>query len=338
MCSDFVKPLLLWYNTQGRDLPWRKTKDPYRIWVSEIMLQQTRVEAVKGYYERFLEALPDIDALADCPEDELNKLWEGLGYYSRVRNMQKAARTVREQYGGKVPEEKSELIKLPGIGDYTAGAIASIAFGKPEPAVDGNVIRIVARIRALKKDFSDLNQAFMDLGSGVCLPNSSPRCEECPIMEFCTAHKSGIEMDYPVRTEKKPRRIEQMTVMLIRNGDKLAIRKRPAKGLLPNLYEFPNTAGILSEEEAVHAAEAITNLEAIRIKRVPEARHIFSHVEWHMRGYEIIMTPGDEKYPESDLIYAEAGEIEREYPIPSAFTAYAKYLNIHLGKKGPSYK
>ena len=145
-------------------------------------------------------------------------------------------------------------------------------------------------------------------------------------------------MDYPVRTEKKPRRIEQMTVMLIRNGDKLAIRKRPAKGLLPNLYEFPNTAGILSEEEAVHAAEAITNLEAIRIKRVPEARHIFSHVEWHMRGYEIIMTPGDEKYPESDLIYAEAGEIEREYPIPSAFTAYAKYLNIHLGKKGPSYK
>ena len=362
MCSDFVKPLLLWYNTQGRDLPWRKTKDPYRIWVSEIMLQQTRVEAVKGYYERFLEALPDIEALADCPEDELNKLWEGLGYYSRVRNMQKAARTIREQNGGKVPEEKSDLIKLPGIGDYTAGAVASIAFGKPEPAVDGNVIRIVARIKALKKDFSSakekrnlteflrtltlpenedwgaLNQAFMDLGSGVCLPNSSPRCEECPIMEFCTAHKSGNEMDYPVRAEKKPRRIEQMTVMLIRNGDKLAIRKRPAKGLLPNLYEFPNTAGILSEEEAVHAAEEITDLEAIRIKRIPDARHIFSHVEWHMRGYEIIMTPGDEKYPESDLIYAEAGEIEREYPIPSAFTAYAKYLNIHLGKKGPSYK
>ncbi len=357
MCSDFVKPLLLWYNTHGRDLPWRKTKDPYRIWVSEIMLQQTRVEAVLGYYERFLGTLPDIDALANCPEDELYKLWEGLGYYSRVRNMQKAARMIRERYFGKIPEEKSELIKLPGIGDYTAGAVASIAFGRSEPAVDGNIIRIASRLYMLKTDFSSvkekrnlteslrklilpanenwgaLNQAFMDLGAGVCLPNAAPICEKCPVSEFCCAHKEGVELNFPVRSQKKTRRILNMTVMLIRNGDKLAVRKRPESGLLSGLYEFPNTEGLLDEEKTVKLAESITSSEALRIKRIPDAKHIFSHVEWHMRGYEIIMSPDESAEHESGIIYADAHEIERLYPIPSAFSAFAEYLNIQIGKK-----
>ena len=304
MCSDFVNPLLLWYNTRGRDLPWRRTKDPYRIWVSEIMLQQTRVEAVLGYYERFLDTLPTVDALADCPEDILYKLWEGLGYYSRVRNMQKAARMIRDEYAGKMPEEASELKKLPGIGDYTAGAVASIAFGKPEPAVDGNIIRIVSRLRALKTDFSsvkekrnlteslreiqlsgqenwgDVNQAFMDLGSSVCLPNSAPRCGDCPISGFCMAHQMGSETDYPVRPEKKARRIQDMTVMVIRNGEKLAIRKRPDRGLLSGLYEFPNTEGCLSEESAVRYAEAITKSEALRIKKKAYRENSLRWISW----------------------------------------------------------
>lgn len=357
MNSDFVKPLIMWYNTQGRDLPWRRTKDPYKIWVSEIMLQQTRVEAVRGYYNRFLNSLPDVYALAECPEDALNKLWEGLGYYSRVRNMQKAARLIVEKYHGTMPKEASELKKLPGIGDYTAGAIASIAFSNPEPAVDGNVIRVSSRLFGIRKDFSSLkdrrelkealrslrlpestdwgalNQAFMDLGSGICLPNSSPTCTACPLSAFCTAHREGHELDYPVKQVKKARKVALKTVLLIRSGDKIAIRKRPAKGLLPNLYEFPNKDQAFDADQAVRYAEEICKAEALRVLKGPDAKHIFSHIEWHMRGYEIIITPGEKENTSEGIIFADAADIEEKFPIPSAFAAYAEYLGIRIGKK-----
>ena len=357
MRSDFVKPLLLWYNTRSRDLPWRKTGDPYRIWVSEIMLQQTRVEAVVRYYERFIGELPDIEKLAQCAEERLLKLWEGLGYYSRVRNMQKAAILICEQYSGRMPDEASELKKLPGIGDYTAGAIASIAYGKAEPAVDGNLIRVLSRIASLKTDFSsqkakksltemlrsltvpkdeswgNLNQAFMDLGATVCLPNSAPLCTECPIADYCSAHQTGEELLYPVRPGKKARRELNMTVMLIHSGDYFVIRKRPARGLLANLYEFPNTDGFLNEDETIRYVEKMTGTYALRIRRIREAKHIFSHVEWHMRGYEIYVSSPSETVDLPEVIYADASEIEQKYPIPSAFSAYAGYLNINIGKK-----
>lgn len=357
MHSDFVKPLILWYNTQGRDLPWRRTRDPYRIWISEIMLQQTRVEAVKGYYERFLDALPDILSLSECPEDVLMKLWEGLGYYNRVRNMQKAARQIVADYHGEMPDNAMELKKLPGIGDYTAAAIASIAFGMPEPAVDGNVIRVVSRIDQISKDFSSmkdrrelaeslreldlpkgalwgtLNQAFMDLGAAICLPNSPPICSTCPVRNFCAAHQQGKEQDFPVRPEKKARRIVMKTILLIRDGDRFAIRKRSEKGLLRGLYEFPGLDEHVDEGRAARYAEEICGTRAMRITKVMDARHVFSHVEWQMRGYEIIMSPWEEGASSQDIIYADAAEIERKYPIPSAFAAYAEYLGIRIGNE-----
>ena len=206
-----VEPLLAWYEKNRRKLPWRENVSAYRVWVSEIMLQQTRVEAVKPYFARFIDALPDVSDLADCEEEKLLKLWEGLGYYNRVRNMQKAAKTVMEEYGGQLPDDYEKLLSLKGIGSYTAGAIASIAYGIPVPAVDGNVLRIITR---LTQDESDImkqsvkkrveqallevmpqkragvfNQALMELGATVCVPNGAPLCEACPWKEFCLAKK-----------------------------------------------------------------------------------------------------------------------------------------------------
>ena len=353
MPSDFVKPLILWYNSNCRHLPWRETKDPYRIWVSEIMLQQTRVEAVRGYYERFLAALPDIESLAACPEDQLLKLWEGLGYYSRVRNLQKAARLVAEKYDGELPRDACELRKLPGIGDYTAGAIASIAFGKAEPAIDGNVIRVTSRLRAytgevqssrFRKELTSwlreahdgaddtwgiLNQAFMDLGSMVCMANKSPLCTECPLSSFCEAYKKGLQESIPVKGEKKGRRIEDRTVVLYTDGERIAIRRRPGKGLLSGMYEFPNYDGKLGRKEILLAARE-DGMYAVRVRKLPEAKHIFSHVEWHMTGYEIRISRNDSE--EGRFIFAEKDIINEKYPIPSAFAAYASAVGIKIGK------
>jgi A/G-specific adenine glycosylase len=369
MRFDFVKPLLVWYNENARDLPWRRVKDPYLIWVSEIMLQQTRVEAVMGYYERFTGALPTVTDLAVCPEDRLLKLWEGLGYYSRARNMQKAARIVCESYAGKMPESAADLMKLPGIGEYTAGAISSIAFGQAEPAVDGNVLRVVARIEAIsdnilsesvKKKIREelrslydaddgtwglLNQAFMDLGAGVCLAGGSPRCEICPISSYCRCFEKGLQSELPVRIKKQKRRIEKRTVLLLRRDESYAIRKRPESGLLSGLYEFPNEAGELNPDEALAKAGSL-GLMPLRIRKLSEAKHIFSHVEWHMTGYEILVapsefsggngadTPAPETASEGELLIFAAPEIiESKYPIPSAFEKYAKMINIRTGKK-----
>ena len=373
MRFDFVKPMLVWYNENARDLPWRRTKDPYLIWVSEIMLQQTRVEAVLGYYERFTSALPTVTDLAVCPEDRLLKLWEGLGYYSRARNMQKAARIVCESYAGQMPESAADLMKLPGIGEYTAGAISSIAFGQAEPAVDGNVLRVVARLEAISENilsesvkknireelrglhdandgtFGLLNQAFMDLGAGVCLAGGAPKCDICPISAYCRCFALGLQSELPVRVKKQKRRIEKRTVLLIRRDETYAIRKRPDSGLLSGLYEFPNEAGELSSDDALAKAESL-GLMPLRIKKLSAARHIFSHVEWHMTGYEILVAPsgfpdddgvqdaGDlshtpENSKENSLIFAAPEMIESKYPVPSAFEKYAKMINIRTGKK-----
>ena len=375
MRFDFVKPLLVWYNENARDLPWRHTKDPYRIWVSEIMLQQTRVEAVLGYYERFTSALPTVTDLAVCPGDRLLKLWEGLGYYSRARNMQKAAMIVCESYEGQMPESADELMKLPGIGEYTAGAISSIAFGRAEPAVDGNVMRVIARIEAISDNilnesvkkkireelrglcdahdgtFGLLNQAFMDLGAGVCLAGSSPKCNSCPISSYCRCFEMGLQSELPVRIKKQKRRIENRTILLIRRDESYAIRKRPDSGLLSGLYEFPNDAGHLSSDDALAKTESL-GLIPIRIKKLSEAKHVFSHVEWHMTGYEILVAPSgfsdgngtldgqacpdtcDSDEEKNPLIFAAPEIIESTYPVPSAFEKYAKMINIRTGKRG----
>ena len=260
--SNLILPLLEWFRDHHRILPWRSDPTPYHVWVSEIMLQQTRVAAVLGYYRRFMEALPTVSDLAQVDEDQLLKLWQGLGYYNRARNLQKAARQVMEQFGGQFPSSYADLLSLAGVGDYTAGAIASIAFGLPEPAVDGNVLRVVTRVTGDPSDISqaatkkavraalaevmpldapgDFNQALMELGALVCLPNGAPDCAHCPARGFCAAHLEGKTDVIPVKGAKKPRKMEERTVYLLFHGGQVALRRRPAKGLLAGLWEFPN--------------------------------------------------------------------------------------------------
>lgn len=368
--KELMPPLLEWFTSHARVLPWRELPTPYRVWVSEIMLQQTRVEAVKPYFERFTSALPDVFALADCPEDELLKLWEGLGYYNRVRNLQKAAVQVVEQYGGVIPAEYDELLKLKGIGHYTAGAVASIAYGRYVPAVDGNVLRILTRVTAddtdimkqsfrtvverallammqelkipdgLKRRLRDgnipgaLNQALMELGATVCVPNGAPFCGECPWESFCLAKKEGRIGELPVKSKAKARKIEARTVLILRDGDKVAIRKRPDRGLLAGLYELPNVEGRLSQEEVLGLVKQM-GLEPVRIQRLASAKHIFSHIEWHMDGYAVLLEGGLPQKGEHQqpFIFVEAEDAKERYAIPSAFAAYAGYMNILLGNE-----
>ena len=264
--------LLPWYRENRRVLPWREQVSAYRTWVSEIMLQQTRVAAVIPYFQRFMAAYPSVEALAACDEGQLMKLWEGLGYYSRARNLRRAAQIVAEQYGGAFPRTYEELTALPGIGDYTAGAILSIAFGVPVPAVDGNVLRVAARVGGCRLDILDqknrrqfrrwmeaampreapgaFNQALMDLGAGVCLPNSAPLCDSCPAAAFCAAREQGCQRELPVRAPKKEKRREEKTVFLLLGPEGVALRQRPDTGLLAGLWEYPHVPGRLTEEQA----------------------------------------------------------------------------------------
>ncbi len=350
LLSRIPKPLLQWYDKNRRILPWREEPSPYRVWVSEIMLQQTRVEAVKPYFERFMRELPDIGSLAGAEEETLLKLWEGLGYYNRVRNLQKAALQIQEDYGGEMPSEYGELLKLKGIGSYTAGAVASIAYGKAVPAVDGNVLRVISRVRrdprlisdakvktAVERDLQeiipvdrpgDFNQAMMEIGACVCIPNGAPLCESCPLQEICMAHQAGEEQGYPRKAAKKPRSIEEKTILVIRDENRAAIRKRTERGLLAGMYELPSMDGFRTAEE-VAAFLAENGLKLLHIRPLREARHIFTHREWHMKGY---MVRVDELEPKgageqsADWIYIEPEETENKYPIPSAFGAYMNYL------------
>lgn len=353
--TKMISPLLDWYDAKRRVLPWRENPKPYYVWVSEIMLQQTRVEAVKSYYERFIRELPDISHLASIQEERLLKLWEGLGYYNRVRNMQKAAIKIMEEYNGKMPETYEELIKLPGIGSYTAGAIASIAYGEAVPAVDGNVLRVLSRLRSDSRNImelqvknkitsdlqsiipkerpGDFNQALMELGAIVCIPNGKPKCSECPWGftgdSLCIAHREQRETEYPVKPKKKERSIEYKTILIIRDENKTALRKRSNTGLLAGMYEFPSLEGNLSMDEVLKELK-IMGIQAISMKPLPESKHIFTHKEWHMVGYAIQtdeLADKSDKEQELNYIFADTYKIKKDYPIPTAYKAYMKYIS-----------
>ena len=351
--ESMAQPLVDWYREQKRDLPWREDVTAYKVWVSEIMLQQTRVEAVKPYYARFLNAFPTIRDLADAKEDMLLKMWEGLGYYNRVRNMQKAAQQVMIEYDGKFPSTYEEIRSLTGIGNYTAGAIASFSFGVPKPAVDGNVLRVISRLTASYEDImkasvrehieeeleelipadaaSDFNQGLIELGAIVCVPNGAPKCSECPLAHLCKAREQGIELELPIKSKAKERRIQKKTVFVFQDGDHVAIKKRPAKGLLAGLYELPNKEGHLTEEEALEYSKQI-GLLPLRIQKLGEGKHIFSHVEWQMIGYRIRVDEL-EKVCTEKMLFVHPEEIQEKYPIPAAFEIYTKCVEIKLGQE-----
>lgn len=329
--------LLPWYDAGHRDLPWRADREPYHIWLSEIMLQQTRVEAVKGYYARFLEKLPAIADLAACDDDALHKLWEGLGYYSRVRNLKKAAIRIMKDHGGKFPQTFAEVLALPGIGDYTAGAVCSIAFGLPTPAVDGNVLRVISRITeddtpidlpAYKKAVrdrlaavypdraGDFTQALMELGATLCGPNWTPRCGECPCRDFCGGHLNGTAENFPVKLPKKGRKVQEMTVFIASCDGKYALQKRPDTGLLAGLWQFPNVPGKMDTDAMLAAAEGL-GMKPREIFRSVERKHIFTHIEWKMRGWYLEVTERAE-----DFVWLTADEIRADAALPTAFRQF----------------
>ncbi len=344
-----ISPLLLdWFYKNQRILPFRTDPSPYHVWLSEIMLQQTRVSAALPYYERFLAALPDIPALAACEEEKLHKLWEGLGYYSRVKNLQKAAKIVCEKYGGALPADYDALRALPGIGDYTAGAIASISFGLPVPAVDGNVLRVFARLYndsrlvtapAVKREFTarvmehqppdkagDYNQALMELGALVCLPNGAPLCDACPLRTLCRARAAGTALDLPQKAKPKARRVEPVTVVLAESPAGVLLRRRPEKGLLAGLWEPLTREGeALSPEQLGPWLRELGLTGCTGLRTLPAAKHIFSHIEWQMTLYAVSVPA--QPAPEG-FVWAGREELKNEYTLPGAFKACKKWLGV----------
>ncbi|MBC8545838.1 A/G-specific adenine glycosylase [Clostridiaceae bacterium NSJ-31] len=337
-------PLLAWYDQNKREMAWRDAHNSYYTWVSEIMLQQTRVEAVRAYFDRFIAALPTLRDLAACDEETLLKLWEGLGYYNRARNLQKAAKLVVERHGGELPRDYEQLLALPGIGEYTAGAIASIAYGIPAPCVDGNVMRVLSRVTAncaditlpaVKRDYQalarelipagragDFNQALMELGALVCLPNGLPLCGGCPLAELCAAHRAGCELDYPVKPPKPERRIEEKTVCVLVCGELVYLQKRPEGGLLAGLWEFWNRPGHLSRDELCRELER-DGLAVRSMHTLKKAKHIFTHIEWRMQGYlayaeQPIPLPGGE--------WISLPQLREGHALPGALRAYSADL------------
>ena len=345
--SVIVEPLLSWYDKGKRVLPWRQEPTPYHVWVSEIMLQQTRVEAVKPYYDRFTSRLPDIESLAEAEEDILLKLWEGLGYYNRVRNLNKAAKIIVQKYHGVMPEDDRELLSLPGIGSYTAGAIVSIAYNRPVPAVDGNVLRVLSRLRcderviseeAVKKQVAeeiryvipksrpgDFNQALMELGALVCIPTGTPKCGECPWETICLAHKQGRETEFPMKTPKKQRILEDKTILVIKDDNKVALQRRPEKGLLAGMYELPWIQGHFSQEDVLLYLKEM-GLSVLHIAPLPDSRHIFTHREWRMIGYAVRVDELARNDGKNNLMFVERNEAREKYPIPTAYRAYMKEI------------
>ncbi len=340
--KKIVMPLLDWYAVNRRILPWRENTDPYRVWVSEIMLQQTRVDTVIPYYCRFLDRLPDIQSLAEVPEEELLKLWEGLGYYSRVRNMQKAARVIVETCGGVFPREYEKILALPGIGQYTAGAVSSIAFEQPIPAVDGNVMRVLSRITesgadiadpAVRKQMTavlaeiypvdrcgDFTQSLMELGAIVCLPNGAPLCAECPLQGLCRAFRDGKQQDYPVQTRKPARKKECKTVLLLRRGEEIAVRRRQEGRLLGGLWEFPCLDGKKTQQELLCWLEQ-AGLEAERLERAGTVRHVFTHVEWQMEAFFAPCSSTGE-----GLCWVTPEQLDGQIALPTAFKKCRKFF------------
>lgn len=335
---DIKIPLLEWYHENHRKLPWRETKNPYYIWLSEIMLQQTRVEAVKGYYDRFLKEVPDIDALSRISEERLLKLWEGLGYYNRARNLKKAAIVIMEDYGGCFPPDYDDVLKLPGIGEYTAGAICSICFEQPTPAVDGNVLRVVMRVLDCYNNIDDiktkrqvrewlselykegecgvLTQALMELGAMICIPNGMPKCIDCPLQKMCVAYKKETYNLLPVRNVKKKRKIEEKTVFILHDGDEYGIQKRQDKGLLANMWEFYHADIKMDKQQAIDFISE-QGFEPVAIEKEIPYTHIFSHVEWRMTAYYIAC-----KNKKQELVWTRKEAFDTTYALPTAFKVF----------------
>lgn len=343
--NRIVEPLQNWFHQNARVLPWRDEPSAYHVWVSEIMLQQTRVEAVKPFFERFIMELPDVRALANCSTDRLLKLWEGLGYYNRVKNMNLAAIQVMEEYHGELPRDYHALLGLKGIGSYTAGAISSIAYGLPYPAVDGNVFRVLSRVTRDDSDItkqsvkafyekilldlmnqpdtqvkpSVFNQALMELGATVCVPNGEPHCECCPLRDICQAYEQQDIHHYPVKKSARKRRIEKKTILVLVDDKRIAITKRGEKGLLAGLFELPNLEGHLSENEVLDFVKQ-QGFQPLRIQEMNPGKHIFSHVEWDMIGYQIrIEEPEVKEHP---WLFVGRDGIQENYAIPTAFRGF----------------
>ena len=348
-----MKKLLKWYRANKRSFPWRDTDDPYDVWISEIMLQQTRTEAVREYFIRFKKEIKDIQTLSQIEDDWLMRLWEGLGYYSRARNLKKCAQVLTEKYEGRLPEDYDSLLSLPGIGPYTAGAIMAIGFGKPYPAVDGNVLRVLARYFAIeedirsdkvrrlmeeaiasyyrdhgisdKKDIRDLSQAFMDLGAVICIPNGKPSCEDCPLKRSCKALNEDLTDVLPYRSKNKERKIVDRTLFILRNGDTFLVCKRPSKGLLADLYEFPGVDEKLDETKVSEYLKE-KGYDPLRIRKLPTSKHIFSHVEWHMDAYEIRISSWSLPLKENEML-SDRKDLQ-SLAIPSAFRTYIDYYGL----------
>lgn len=342
MTENISNKLLAWYDGCARILPWRNNPSPYRVWISEIMLQQTRVDTVVPYFEKFISEVPTVGDLAALPDDRLLKLWEGLGYYSRAMNIKKAALIIMQNFDGQIPGDIESLRSLPGVGPYSAGAIASIAFGARVPAIDGNVLRVVARITANKGDITkasvrteiakwletvipqtragDFNQALMELGATLCLPKDMAKCGVCLLSNYCAAYTYGLVGELPAKAEKKQRRIEKRTVAVMCDQDCIALRRRPAYGLLANLWELPNFAGHLSPQECAEKVSA-WGVKVYKITPLTKAKHVFTHVEWRMVGYTLLVdSTGQDS---TDIVWVTREDLKRQYSVPSAFKVYA---------------
>lgn len=334
----FQRKILSWYKKSRREMPWREQPTPYRIWISEIMLQQTRVDTVIPYFNNFMARYPTVESLASSEENELMKYWEGLGYYSRIKNIRKTAIELVQNHQAKLPESFEELLKLKGIGEYTAGAIASEAFGEKVPAVDGNVFRVFARLTGFREDIreaksqeklkvavrgvlpekeiGDFNQGLIELGALICIPKGSPKCELCPVKEFCGSYRDNLQDEIPFRSKARKRTVQERTVFLIQCGDRFAVRKREEGTLLEGLFEIPNREGFYTPEEAKSVVEemgfTVKDLHMIRDKKV-----VFTHIEWILQGYYFHVAE------ENDAFLFETKEnLLKNYALASAFIGY----------------
>lgn len=347
--KKIVNPLLEWYYQNQRLLPWRKDKNPYHVWVSEIMLQQTRIEAVIDYYYRFMTELPTIESLANCNQDRLLKLWEGLGYYNRVRNLQKSAQIIMNEYHGVFPDSYLTILSLPGIGEYTASAIASICFSLQEATVDGNVLRVYMRINncydniddkkvrtevrkniisIMPKDTGSFNQALMELGETICIPNGVPKCEICPIKNFCKAYENKSFLELPVKSTKKEKQEEDYTIFLFTHHQKVGICKRSEQGLLHNLWQFFNVSGKLSLSQ-IKTYLNNHNIEYSKIKKSITYSHIFTHKKWNMVSYIVNL---ENTKNINGVTWVTLEELEKEYALPTAFQPFKKKIIEEMNK------
>ena len=339
-----VTDLLTWYDKNKRVLPWRQDKEPYHVWISEIMLQQTRIEAVISYYERFMKELPDISSLAKVSEDKLLKLWEGLGYYNRARNLKKAAMIIEEQFYGIFPNTYSEIIQLPGIGEYTASAISSICFNEKQVTIDGNVMRVFTRfyndssniskestkkiiheklLSIMPQDSGKFNEGLMELGEVICIPNGKPKCEICPLKKYCKSYKNNNYFLYPVRDDKKIKEEIDITVIIPIYDNEIFIRKRRDHGLLHGLYEFPNVVGKKELGDIYLLGSEFGQVKDI--KKSICYTHVFTHKKWKMQAYFVFL----ENVICKDFFYS-ISKIETNFALPTAFTPFLYALKEEL--------